>query len=46
MVLNGVGALNKSPNAIGKFMGMNELKRMAQGINSPVSGWIAVATIV
>ena len=46
MVLKGVGAANKKPNAIGKFIGMKELKRIAHGMNSPVSGCTAVARIV
>ena len=46
MVLNGVGAVNKKPNAIGMFMGIKELKRNAQGMNSLVSGCKAVARMV
>ena len=46
MVLNGVGAVKSIPKAMGKFVGMNELNLMGQGMNSPVSGWIAVETTV
>lgn len=46
MVLNGVGAVNKKPNAIGRFIGMKELKRTGHRMNSPVSGCIAVARMV
>lgn len=45
MVLNGVGAAKTKPNAIGMFIGKKLLKRHGQGINSAVSGWIAVATM-
>lgn len=45
MVLKGVGAVNKNPNAMGMFMGRKELKRIIQGMNSPVSGCTAVETI-
>ena len=44
-MLNGVGAVKRKPNAIGMFIGIKELKRMAHGMNSPVSGWTAVATM-
>lgn len=46
MVLKGVGAVKSIPNAIGRFVGMNELNLMGQGMNSPVSGCIAVDTTV
>ena len=46
MVLNGVGAVKSIPKAIGVFVTMKELNRMGQGMNSPVSGWIAVETTV
>ena len=44
MTLVMVGAENSKPNAIGKFIGINELNRMAHGRSSPVSGCTAVAT--
>jgi hypothetical protein len=34
------------PNAIGTLQGRKELRRQTQGINSPVSGCIAVETTV
>ena len=46
MVLKGVGAVKSIPKAIGMFVTMNELNLMGQGMNSPVSGWIAVETTV
>jgi hypothetical protein len=46
IVLKGVGVAIIKPKAIGTLQGRNELKRQTQGINSPVSGWIAVDTTV
>ena len=46
MVLKGVGAAKIKPKLIGRFIGMNELKRSAQGMIFFVSGWIAVDTTV
>jgi hypothetical protein len=34
------------PNAIGMFVGKNELTLITHGIYLPVSGWIAVFTTV
>jgi hypothetical protein len=44
--LKGVGFAMIKPNAIGTLQGRNELRRHTQGINSPVSGCIAVETTV
>lgn len=38
--------MKSSPNAIVIFMGMKELNLIDHGMNSPVSGWTAVETIV
>jgi hypothetical protein len=46
IVLKGVGAATMNPNAMGKLTGRKELTLHAQGMYSPVSGWIAVLTTV
>ena len=45
-MLKGVGAAIIKPKQMGMFMGMNELNLCTQGMNSLVSGWIAVETTV
>ena len=46
IVFNGVGAVMIIPYEIGKFTTMKEDIRIIHGMNSPVSGWIAVRTTV
>jgi hypothetical protein len=46
MVFIGVGATTIIPQEIGKLTRVNELMRIGHGMNSPVSGWIAVLKTV
>lgn len=46
IVLTGVGAKMIIPYEMGKLTGMNELILMGHGMNSPVSGWMAVRMTV
>ena len=45
-VLKGVGGVMIRPNDIGRFRGRNELIRMVQKMNLPVSGLTAVLMTV
>jgi len=46
MVFIGVGAAMIMPQEMGRLTKVNELIRIGHGINSPVSGWMAVLNTV